>query len=83
MDQKPIVSEENFTKVHVHEKIFQIVENKGSFVIAVANKIVTTNNFATLDEAKAYIDSKPWELVINVTCLIYDMGQKKKKNSKK
>lgn len=82
MKKKPVVSEENFTKVHVHENIYQIVENKGSFIIAVANKIVTNNNFATLEEAKTYIDSKPWELIINVTCLIYDMGQKEKYNNK-
>lgn len=78
---KPKVKVERSTKTEQYEKIFTIVEQNGNFLIAVADKIITKNTFATSDEAKAYIDSKPYELIVNATCLLYELSlEQKSKN---
>lgn len=63
----------------IYEEIFQIVEQNKVFFIGVSNNLVTRNSFATAEEAKAYIDSKPWELIINVACICMDMSNKQNK----
>ena len=65
-------------KPETYTEIFQIVKNNGSYFIGCSNNLVSKLSFATADEAKAYIDSKPWELIINVTCLVMDMSKKTK-----
>lgn len=62
-------------KVHQHETIFTIPEINGNFCICVGNKIISKQNFVSLEEAIAYIDSKPWELIVNATCAIYDLSK--------
>ena len=74
--QTPIVKNDELTKVHHFEEIFSIVEHNGTFQIAVGNKLVDEQKFTSLKAAQDYISSKPWKLLINVTCLIYDMSKK-------
>lgn len=69
------VTESNVTKC---EEIFDIVKNQSNYFIGVAGKLVSTKSFATKEEAEAYINSKPWELIINVSCLMYDLSKKAK-----
>lgn len=73
--QKAVVQNEEVRKVHQHETIFTIPEINGNFCICVGNKIISKQNFISLEEAKAYIDSKPWELIVNATCAIYDLSK--------
>lgn len=60
----PEVKVLNATKVIEHE-IFKIIEINGKCMIAVTNQIVSKQQFKSVEEAKAYIDSKPWELILN------------------
>lgn len=71
---EPKIKEEQVSKTHNYETIFTIVEQNGNFRIAVANKLISRMNFVTLEEAQSYIDSKPWELIINATCAIYEIS---------
>lgn len=59
---------------------FGIVNNGANFVIVMGNQVIDKNTFGTAEEAKAYIDSKPWELIINATCYVYDMSKSVKNN---
>lgn len=68
-------TEKKQPQVEIYEDIFAIVEIQGNYGIGIAGKMVVNRPFATKEEAKAYIDSKPWELIINATCLIYDLGK--------
>lgn len=70
------VQDEKLTKVHQYEQIFSIVEHGGVFSIAVGNQVISKCTFANLNEAKFYIDAKPWELIINATCCVYDLSKK-------
>ena len=81
--------EEQYTnkpRVEVTEKImtrghdmFTLVTKKGSVMIAVADKIVSKKQFETEEAAIEYIDSKPWELLVNVACVCYDLMNKETK----
>lgn len=69
-------------KTHVHD-IFIIVEKNEQCFVALGDKIVSKNVFATVEEAKEYVDSKPWELIVNATCAVYEIVLKETaKNNK-
>lgn len=56
----------NFTSNEVIEhEPFLIVNREGKYLIALTNSIVSNKEFDTYEEAGAYIDSKPWDLLIN------------------
>ena len=52
------------------EDIFLIVRNDKKYLIAITNQIVSRNVFDTVEEARAYIQSKPWELILNATAVM-------------
>lgn len=83
MSKKPVIKNEQVEEpaVTIHEGIFQIVKNNGNYIIGVADKVICKQVFATKEEAIAYIDKKPWDLIINVSCLCYDMSKKTKTNN--
>lgn len=67
------VTEQN--KVEQCEPFFTLISRNGVTQIAVGNYIVSKLQFASTDEAKEYIQSKPWELLVNATCAIYDISK--------
>ena len=75
---KVLKTEKKEVQVEMYEGIFEIVEINGNYSIGIANKLIVNRPFATKEEAKAYIDNKPWELIINATCLIYDLAKNNK-----
>lgn len=75
MSKKAEKKVECLRKIHQYEEIFTIVEENDQFRIAVGNKIVDQKVFKTLKDAQKYIDEKPWKLMINVTCLVYEMSK--------
>lgn len=76
VNEEPVVTTDQ--NMETYEEIFQIVKQNGVYYIGVANKLISKRSFANAEETKEYIDSKPWELVINVTCLIYDLAKENK-----
>lgn len=61
-------------QMKTHEKdIFLILEHNGVYLIALTNKIVSKSLFNTIEEAEAYIDSKPWELILNATAVMMNI----------
>lgn len=74
-----VLNQEAHKKPELYEGIFDIVENGGNFYIGVAGKLVTPKNFSNAEEARIYIDSKPWDLIINVSCLCMDLSKTNKK----
>ena len=80
----------NKPKVTTTEKIstsgydmFTLVTKNNSVMIAVADKIVSRHTFKTEETAQAYIDSKPWELLVNVACVCFDLMNKQEETTKK
>lgn len=74
---KILSSEKNEPMVEMYQDIFQIVKNNKNYNIGCANRLVVEENFRSKAEAKAFIDSKPWKLIVNVTCLIHDLTKEK------
>lgn len=58
------------------EEMFLIVSKEGKYFIALGNKIVSKQLFETIEEARTYISSKPWELIMNVAGVICEYQQK-------
>lgn len=75
-EKKVLVNKKETKGNVIHDNIFQVANVQGRYMIAVMDKIVTKKSFETQEEAIEYIDSKPWELIINVTCLISEETQK-------
>lgn len=55
-----------------YNEIFILVTKNKQTMIAIGKSIVSNKTFKSTKEAKTYIDQKPWELLINVICLIND-----------
>lgn len=75
-------NEENIS-IHDYETIypFRIMEHTfydekrdeetKEYRIILGNSIVSTESFTSEEDAKKYVDSKPYELLINLICDIY------------
>ena len=51
-------------EVQQYDYCFNLVKDKNGVRVAIGNQIVTPHIFATVEEAKAYVDSKPWGLIV-------------------
>lgn len=66
--------------------VFTLVKSdqEEKVMIAIGNNIVTRNTFKNTRTAKDYINSKPWDLILNTCAIMQDMLKKNEemKNSK-
>lgn len=64
--------QKNYPIAHTSEdKLFTIVEKSEKEVfICVGNQLASSKNFKDLKQAKNYIARKPWELLVNVMCIV-------------
>lgn len=63
---------ETKTTIHpINEElvVVEVAENK--FLIGAFGMIVSSKEFETLQDAEDYINSKPWELIINLSTLAF------------
>ena len=65
-------TKQTYPIIHSDEtKLFTIIErDENNVVIAVGNKLATSQVFKTVQAAKNYIAKKPWELLVNVMCIV-------------
>lgn len=68
-NQEPEVKVVESTKTHQHD-IFTIVDHNGEFLIALGNQIVSKQKCESLEKAQSFINSKPWELILNATAVM-------------
>lgn len=76
---KPKVEIKETSKVEQYE-MFTLVTRSGKTQIAVTNKIVSRAEFDSIEAAKGYIDSKPWELIVNATLVVADLTKEDREN---
>lgn len=74
METKEIKKSSTTIKVVTeHENIFTILQiindDKKMYKIAVGDAIISNNEFTSVKDAKNYIDSKPYEILVNLICL--------------
>lgn len=71
--EEQINKESNLIKtVEVEDTVFTIVEVDGNHRVAIGRNIVSTRMFETVIGARDWIDSKPWELLINTVVILYN-----------
>lgn len=56
-------------------------EVESEFKVVVGNAIISNKDFFTLEDAISYIDSKPWELIVNLFCYTLEMQNYEKSQS--
>lgn len=61
---KPKVTKETDIKVEQYDYCFNLLQDEKGVRIAVGNQVVTAQVFEKMEDAKAYIDSKPWSLMM-------------------
>lgn len=52
--------------------IFTLLKRKNTFYVAVGMNIVSRETFTKKADVKKYIDSKPWELMLNTFAVMAD-----------
>lgn len=68
-------------KINTYKRgIFTIAENENKFYVLVQNYVVSEKTFDKLKDAERYINSKPWELIINVTSLTQKLIKQNEKS---
>lgn len=78
---KPTEAKQTANKTMIHE-IFQLVKLGTRVKITIPGYQVSAKDFKTFTEAKAYIDKKPWELIINTTAALNELQNLKKLTNK-
>lgn len=59
-------------KIFKTEAPFQVIKKSGKHFITLGNNVVSSKKFDSYTQADKYVKSKPYELIINATCLILE-----------
>lgn len=70
------------TEIQQHD-VFTLAKKDDKIIIVLGNAIISEKQFTTFKEAKSYIDSKPYELIINSTCYAVENFKNPSKNETK
>lgn len=57
----------------VEQNTTQNEETTTTFAVGVQNQIVSEKTFSTLEQAEKYIKSRPWDLIVNLMGLTYQI----------
>lgn len=80
--QRPVVTKEEVSETKQYD-VFILVKKDKKVHIAFTNKIISTKIFKSFKEAEKYIDEKPWELLINTSCAVFEIIVKENINNNK
>lgn len=69
---KPQVESIEVTNTDSYDEFFTIIDHKGEFMIAIGNQVICRKKFQSLQEAETYIDSKPWDIILNATAMMFN-----------
>lgn len=75
---EPTITQINSQKVHQYG-LFNIVDHDGEFLVAVGNQIVSRVKCNSLMQAQSYIDSKPWEVIFNISAMFAKLNNEQSK----
>ena len=78
---EPKVKIEDQITTEIYQQIFTLVTKNGQTQIAISNYIVSKMTFDSIAKAKKYIDSKPWELIVNACCCLSEINNKQQSNN--
>lgn len=78
---------ENAVEIHEHDEFVIVKNEQNLYLIVFGNSYVSQKQFNTLEDAKNYIDSKPYEIIFACCCTICrsilsnnNINQKNQKN---
>lgn len=62
------------------DKLFAFAKTEQGIIILVGKYKVSSETFKTYEEAEAYLQSKPYEILINVSMLMLKLNQNEEAN---
>ena len=65
------------------DEIFTLVEKEGNVQIAIGNYLICKKHFKSFKKAEEYLAQKPYEILINVACLMAEQTLKNYETLKK
>lgn len=74
--KKVAKNEEKTSFETAQHDVFTLIKVNDKVKIALGNTQITPEEFETIEDAKKFIDSKPYQLIINASCFVYEMTQK-------
>lgn len=80
--QQTTIDQTRYMRSEIDE-LFQLVKTDNGIIIVVGNHKVSTKTFKEFKDAEEYISKKPYELLINVTCLMLKFSQEHEKEIQK
>ena len=83
-DSEKLPSSENMSKYEILENApFVLVEGADGWFVVMGEHIVSEKRFKTKNEAKRFVDSKPWELIVVGTCAYMKILEKLENDNNK
>lgn len=70
-------------KISKVDEIFRLVKDKNGVKITCGNYLVSKKVFKSFNEAEDYLRQRPYEILINCTCLFAEMHMKNQNQEKK
>lgn len=67
---KPEVKNEEKITTEIYRDIFVLVTRNDKTQIAIQNSIIWREEFESIQDAKDFIDEKPWGLIVNTVLFI-------------
>lgn len=64
------------------DKLFAFAKTEEGIIILCGKYKVSVEVFKTYEEAETYLESKPYEILVNVACLMFKLQQENEKNEK-
>lgn len=66
----------------IEETPFTGVKGNKGWIIVMGNQMASGKTFDNLNDMKAYIDEKPWELIVNACAIFNEILNTNKKDEK-
>lgn len=60
-------------------KVLNIVENNDKYIITMGNYQLSPEEFDSLKDAEEYLATKPYDMLINLMCIVNDIQNNKLK----
>ena len=70
-----LINNDKFKLVEIIGSPFTAIydKEKQCYFLAIGNKVIYANQFESIEEIQKIIKTKPWDLIINITCMCAEM----------
>ena len=81
--EKGIKSEDISMYVEIDGTPFTGINIQNKWILVMGNDVASGKKFDTIEEARKYVESKPWELIVTAGSIFRDILNKNKRKEEK